>query len=238
MLSRDERILKHVALYRVSIRAVIEHLFFDGKSCDDVINRLVTKEKALTVEKLANRISYYRLSLTAARTRGVQENRARPQGVQTRSLRRTLAMLWFCCMEEKIRYRMERNVLTQFFGDSHGLGVPHCWEPTDNNSKLIYRVYTPGPNTPPDDVVRTLRVDAERAIADPKMARFVLPRLYMFAVLVEHPDRKTVLLEQLKRSTALPVPVRIEVVPSIHDLADAIRDHKAKRGITDDGHSE
>jgi hypothetical protein len=233
MQDRDDRILKHVALYRISIRAVIEHLFFDGKSCDDVINRLV-KDNMLTVEKLPNRISYYRLSLNAARTRGVQENRARPTGVQTRALRRTLAMLWFCCMGTNLRHRIERNMLTKFFGDAHGLGVPHCWEGTPTG-KLIHRVYTPGPNTPPDDVVRTLRVDSDRAITHRLVSRFILQRSYCFAVLVEHPGRKAVLLEQLARSSPLAVPVTIEVVPGVHELSDAIRAHKAKRGITDNG---
>ena len=70
MQTRDEGILRHIALYRVSIRAVIERLFFEGRSCDDVISRLVNTEKVLTVQRLPNRISYYRLSLSAARARG------------------------------------------------------------------------------------------------------------------------------------------------------------------------
>ena len=232
MEPRDERILKHIALYRISIRAVIEHLFFEGKSCDDVINRLASKEKMLNIFKLPNRVSYYRLSLTAARSRGVQENRASTNGVQTRSIRRALAMLWFCCMGERLRYRIERNTLAQLFGRAQGMGIPHCWEPIDEIKRLIYRVYTPGPNTPPDDTVRTLRLDAERAIADRKLAPLVVARRYVFAVLVENVDRRMTLSKQLNNAGPLQVPVVVHVVPNVHDLADAIRVHKAKRGLS------
>lgn len=233
MLSRDERILKHVALYRISIRAVIEHLYFEGRSCDDVINRLASKERLLTVSKLPNRVSYYRLSLSAARARGVQENRALTKGVQTRSLRRALAMLWFCCMGERQRHRIERNILTQMLGRAPGLGIPHCWELLDQETKLVYRVYTPGPNTPPDDVVRMLQIDGEKAIADPKLAPLVIARRYVFAVLVENADRKITLSKQINNAS-LQVPASIHVVPDVHDLAEAIRAHKAKKGYSDD----
>ena len=231
MLPRDEKILKHVALYRLSIRAVIEHLFFDGKSSDDVIARLVNEEKCLQVAKLPNRISYYYLSVTAARKRGVKESRA--QGGQARSLRRSLAVLWFCCMTPTNRHRIERNTLTKLFGRHNGLGIPHCWEPIGEKGRLIHRIYTPGPNTPDDDVVRTLRKDAESTIAHPQLAPLVLAHLYVFAVLVEHPQRLEKIRETLDRAAPLPVSVKIELTPDVQDLAAAVREHKRKRGILD-----
>jgi hypothetical protein len=233
MEPRDERIFRHIALYRISIRAVIEHLFFEGKSCDDVINRLVSKEQ-LNVFKLPNRVSYYRLTLSAARARGVQENRASARGVQTRALRRALAVLWFCCMGERVRHRIERNTLTQLFGRAPGMGTPHCWEAMDDVKRLIYRVYTPGPNTPPDDVVRTIRLDAERAIADAKLAPLIVARRYVFAVLVENADRGKTMSKQLNNAGPFQVPVAVYVVPNIHDLAEAIRVHKTKRGLSNE----
>jgi hypothetical protein len=234
MQNRDERILKHVALHRLSIRAVIEHLFFEGKSCDDVINRLVSKDRLLSAEKLPDRISYYRLTLTAARARGVQENRARNQGVQTRSIRRALAMLWFCCMGQTVRHKIERQKLRQLFADAPGMGIPHCWEPLDEVRRLVYRVYTPGPNTPSDDVVRTLRLDADAAIANGKLAPVILAKRYTFAVLVENEDRKKQICEQIEKGIPLPLTVLIEVVPNAHTLATAIRDHRTKRGYTNE----
>ena len=45
MNERDDQILNHIGRYTVSIRAVIERLFFAGKDSDHVINRLLTEER-------------------------------------------------------------------------------------------------------------------------------------------------------------------------------------------------
>lgn len=232
MTNRDERILAHVGLYRLSIRAAIERLFFEDKSCDDVINRLVARDRALTVDRLPNRISYYKLSLAAARARGIQENRAESRGVRTRSLRRSVAVLWFCCMGTVIRHKIERNKLTQLFGRAPGLGIPHCWE-QQPSGRAVYRIYTPGPNTPTDEIVRTLRADSEAAIAHEKLAPLIIADRYVFAVLVETPERKTQLEEHLQRAVPVAAPVLVEVVPDLYQLADAIKNYKTKKGLTD-----
>jgi hypothetical protein len=49
MIDRDEKILKHIARYGVSIRAIIEKLFFEDGTCDHVLNRLI-KEKRIASE--------------------------------------------------------------------------------------------------------------------------------------------------------------------------------------------
>lgn len=238
MNERDERILRHVGLYRLSIRAVIERLFFDGKSCDDVINRLVAKEKLLTVSRLPNRVSFYKLSLTAARARGFTDNRAETRGVQTRSIRRALAVLWYCCMGENIRHRIERKDLTQLFARAPGLGIPHCWENQHGVGRIVRRIYTPGPNTPTDEILRTLHHDGEAALADLKLAPLVLARRYSFVVLVKAQERKELIEEQLEASPA--TAVAVEVVPDPHCLADAIRQYKLANGQSHDesGHNE
>jgi len=144
-------------------------------------------------------------------------------------------MLWFCCMDGKDRHRIERNILTQAFKDAPGLGVPHCWE-VFGELKTIYRVYTPGPNTAPDEIFRSLARDAENAIAHAKLAPLVVARRYLFVVLVEHHDRQEQLQEYLSKNSHIPVQILIQLVPSVHDLATAIRNHKTTRSVSNASH--
>src|SRR3954452_24491629 len=107
MTERDEEILKHIGKYSLSTRAVIEKLFFECKTCDHVLNRLVTEKGIVSVPGIPGGVNYYRLSLTEVRRRGVPEHRARPK--KGAALRQGLQVLFFCCMSEKPRNKLERK---------------------------------------------------------------------------------------------------------------------------------
>ena len=76
---KDEQILKHIGRDGLTIRAVLEQQYFDGRSCDHVINRLIHEKRVRSVNGLPGGLSYYHLSLTEARTRRVPEHRGRPR---------------------------------------------------------------------------------------------------------------------------------------------------------------
>ena len=44
MDKRDELILDHIGRYTISIRRIIEDLFFEGGSCGNALDRLVDKQ--------------------------------------------------------------------------------------------------------------------------------------------------------------------------------------------------
>src|SRR5258707_478558 len=126
MNERDENILKHIGKYGLSIRAVIEKLFFGCATCDHVINRLIKEKRIVSDPSIPGGVSYYRLSLGEARARTVPDHRARPK--RGAALRQALRILWFCCMWDKKRNRLERKRVAENFGNGPGSGKPHCAE--------------------------------------------------------------------------------------------------------------
>lgn len=234
MNDRDNKILRHIGLYHVSLRAVIEHLFFDGKSCDDVLRRLIA-EGRIQATKSAGGFSYYRLTLSEARARKSGEHHSRAK-FSSSAARKHLAVLWFCCMSNPRRFIIDRNALKNILGRGKGLGLPHCWEHAKDNRKLIHRLYTPGPNSGDEDVVRTIAADADEGIAHDKTADFIVSGLYSFTILVETPQRANSLRQLiLRRAPDLPLSVRISIVPGIDHLANAIRQlrlHLSNQGET------
>src|SRR5882724_4718219 len=97
--ARDDKILKHIGKHGQSIRAAIEKLFFDGATCDHVLNRLVHDKRIVSVAGIPGGLNYYHLTLSEARARSIPEHRARPK--KGAALRQALQVLWFCCMTEK-----------------------------------------------------------------------------------------------------------------------------------------
>jgi hypothetical protein len=228
MQERDERILKHIGKYGLSIRAVIERLFFDGATCDHVINRLIKENRIASDAGIPGGICYYRLTLSEARSRAVPEHRARPKkGV---ALRQALQVLWFCCMSGKKRNRIERKQVGKNFGNGKGSGKPHCAE-VDGESSTIYRLYAPGPNSRDDYLLKGLRVDYEVALAVPELRAWIEDRVFGFAVLVETPERGEKLKRLIKKHGPSNVMILVEVVPGLSTLARALREVEVSNGF-------
>src|SRR5262245_16169686 len=104
---RDLKIIRHIGLHRLSLRVVLEKLFFDGSesACDNVITRLRKGGRIQAVRGLPDKYSYYQLTKQEATAQGFPEERAEPLGPQ--ALHEHLAVLWFCCMGQRPRYRLE-----------------------------------------------------------------------------------------------------------------------------------
>lgn len=221
MQERDEKILKHIGKYGLSIRAVIEKLFFDGATCDHVINRLIKENRIASEAGIPGGVCYYRLTLSEARSRAVPEHRARPK--KGAALRQALQVLWFCCMSGKKRNRIERKQVGKNFGNGKGSGKPHCAEAGEESS-IVYRLYAPGPNSRDDYLLKRLRSDYEVALEVPELRDWIQDRAFGFAVLVETPERGEKLKRLIKKHGPSSVTIVIEVVPGLSNLAGKLRE--------------
>jgi hypothetical protein len=221
MNERDEKILKHIGKYGLSIRAVIEALFCDGATSDHILNRLIREKRIASEAGIPGGICYYHLTLTEARARSIPEHRARKK--KGAALRQAIQVLWFCCMGGKRRNRIERNQLGRNFGNGKGSGKAHCAE-VDEERSTVYRLYVPGPNSRDDYLLKTLRVDYEVAKGIPSLMEWIRDDAFAFAVLVETPERKTKLERMVIKHGLKNIRILVEVVPGLSNLAVAIRE--------------
>jgi hypothetical protein len=224
MNERDEQILNHIGRYTVSIRAVVERLFFAGKDSDHVINRLLTEERIQAIP-LPQNLSAYQLTLSEARQRGM-EHRGRPN-TTVNTLPIHLATLWFCCMAGHTRKRLsEREVKEAFeIPGPQRLTTPHVIH-SDEEETTVYRMFFPegGVRRFADGLVtECFKVGQDDQILSQWAARGT----YQFAILSDTELRDELLQKELlPKQTDLPVKLHFETVPPYDRLADAIRSLK------------
>jgi hypothetical protein len=221
MDDRDEKILRHVGLYYISLRVTLEKLFFGGNktACGNVITRL-TNQKRLVARPRAfpGGVSYYQLPESEAKRIGVPDYRAKAPAGQ--ALPEKLSTLWFCCMSEKRRTRIEKNKLEEIFGVQPFSG-PHCYE-TDEQTRA-YRIYRIFPVNADDEylirnVTQHLDTVTERGCRD-----WLRTGAYGIAVLAETETRKQKLERDLKeKGLSDTVTSVVAVVPSPNTLKEAI----------------
>lgn len=227
MQERDDQILRHIGLYRISVRGVIENLFFNGESCDHVLQRLQEQRRIKAIKGLPENLSYYQLTLSELRRRGLPKHRADPRGER---LAEDLAVLWFACMGERPRPRLERKPLENVFGGGPGMGLPHCRDKDAPEHQVIYRVRAPGAGTDDGRLLRDLNWWIRSALSHPKLSQYVLSKLYGFALLVDNPDRAARIESLIKKREMPEALILIEEVPGPDRLAEAIR--KLRKGAT------
>lgn len=233
MNERDEKILKHIGKYGLSIRAVIEKLFFDGSTCDHVINRLVKEKRIASVAGIPGGLNCYRLTLSEARARSVPEHRARPK--KGAALRQALQVLWFCCMTEKNRNRLERRKVAETFGNGNGSGKPHCAE-VEGEQSIVYRIYAPGPNSRDDYLLKCLKSETEKGMLRPELRSWIEAKAFALAVLVETPERKDRLKRLISKTGPYEVRIHVEVTPGLSTLAAAVRSREEEKSNADKPH--
>lgn len=225
MIERDEQIIKHIGRFGLSIRAVIEELFFGGASSDNVLNRLIKERRIASHHSIPGGLCYYRLTLGEARARSVPEHRARPK--RGAALRLALQVLWFCCMTGKARNRIERRKVGETFGNGPGSGKPHCVESGDDRS-LVYRIYAPGPHSRDGYLLRSIQHDMEKGLEHPELRKWIEAKAFAFVVLVETPERKDRLKRLINKTGPYAARILVAVVPGLTTLAAAIRKNKEK----------
>jgi len=230
MEPRDNKILRHIGLYRITLRPVLERLYFAGRSSGNVLQRL-RDDGYIAGAKLPGRVSYYRLSCKGVQHLQLPLSRATAFGAQ--ALQTHLGILWFCCMGETRRFRTEGESLSKLFPGNAPKGE-HCVEQGDR--QRLYQVYVPGPDTPVRRIVRELRKRFHEARLDASVERWMDGRLYAFATLVDTDKRRKALRAALKSAPEGDQPLishayfRVEVVPGIRTIKDAFGNGPVKIG--------
>lgn len=219
MEDRDEKILRHIGLYYITLRTTLERVFFDGKktACGNVITRLTKQERVVSRERaFPGGLSYYQLAEAQAKELGIPEYRAKAPAGQ--SLPEKLSVLWFCCMGETKRRRIEKEKLKEIFSGETFPG-PHCFE-RDSKEQRLYRIFSPSADD--EYLFRQVR-DHLDLVQERGAYDWLKTRTYGVALLCETETRREK-LEREFREKGLSDRTHhiIEVVPSPNTLKEAI----------------
>ncbi len=225
MEKRDLAILRHVGLYRITLRPVLERVIFEGRSCGAVLQRL-RSEGLLQVGKFPRNVSYYQLTPKAAALLALPVSRATPFGAQ--ALHTHLGILWFCCMGQARRYRLEPDKLARLF-PKQTLPGDHCIDEEKQDKPRIYRIYVPDAHAAMRNVIREIRTNFRESTAIRELDKWVEGHRYAFAILVETPERRAALKAALKATHEGERPLsgqayfRVEVVPGLATIGGTFR---------------
>lgn len=187
MNERDNLILSHIGLYRITLKKVLDRMFFDGKNSYNVVQRLKDDGHIQSREGLPNNIAYYQLTPSEATARGLPADRG--EGFEAQALRQHLGVLWFCTMNEARRHRLEVEELEALdAGFPKSPQIAHCVE----NSEVprVWRVEATGPRTGVGGLLGRLTQHIHQARDHKKLGTWIRNRQYAFAVIVEEAGRR------------------------------------------------
>ena len=231
MTERDEKILNHIGLYRISINAVLEKLFFEGNesACENVVHRLRDEERIKSLKGLpGGKLRYYQLK------------DARPLG--PRALEESLAVLWFSCMGSRPRHRLDDERVERLLGQT--FQAPHCIEKGKPGEKLrIYRVYVNSPESKLSYAVGRVKKYLDEALSVQSIAELIEARSYAFAVLTDGQARRKKLDELIGRHKLRNLAhIIVETTPTTATLQQAIdrlggNEWQETEGASSDTHS-
>ena len=232
---RDEQIVRHIARYRLGLKVVLAHLFFDENesACGNVIQRLLDSKRIQSLDGLPDKYHYYMITKKEAASRGIPENRAEPLG--SRALPSWISVLWFCCMGKRQRHLLESKEEEVLFGRS--FSIPHCAEePRGDEIPRVYWIYVPSPNTSPSDIAEAIRGHLKkiREVSSAPGAKYSIAdmmreHMYCAAVLVDNEERATKLRELFKDEKSgirSLTKVSVEKVASPITLQETINDFR------------
>jgi hypothetical protein len=221
--SRYEAIVEHLGRYRLSIRRVIEHLFFEGKSCSDVLSRLIEQQRVQdrSAQKgqafFHGRVSYYQLTPREAARHQPSFPRNRAGLFEEYALLKHFSVLWFCCMGPQRRQRLEPEEVHEVCGVKVPRQGAYCINLTD--PLRLYSVYVPGNTIGDTRLLKKVREDVETGLHQEQLSSWITDHHYAFAVLVQNRERQKGLEEKF---TSLRADTRahilVETVPSPHNL--------------------
>lgn len=237
MTERDLRILKHIGMYRITLRPILARLYFDGNesAMANVLKRLNAPETVKAGRRaeapsssglikvrggLPGNISYYQLTRLGARRVGVPEYRAEPFGNQALNLH--LALLWFCCAGGSQRFRVS---------DEDFPSIPpgeYCV--TAGERKKLLRVYAPTETAERSSIHRTIAEHAELLLSHPSTAQAVRDRSIGLAILVHSYEQGSELMRAMRSGKGTfgklltLMHVVIKPVPSIATLSGMIHE--------------
>lgn len=195
-MDRTEAILRHVARYRVSVRPVVERLFFQSRDSKNALEQLRRDSLIDVVPRaLKNNQSYYHLTTEGAKAIGAPASLAAPPGGA--ALGRDLKILYFCNMATSLRERVPDTDLQELFQPDESPTGDHCLA-RRGDGMCLFRVYVP--TTDPASALRQIRDLTRDVRQHPVLSRWRETDMYALAVLVESPPYAADLLTKLQRS--------------------------------------
>lgn len=219
LTARQQQILRHLARYEVSLRPVLDRLFYEGRrdGCEADLQALshqgylAAHPSAISEPTEPNTLySYNHLTRKACRAIGASESRCRNKGGE--SLSRALAFLWFCCMKRHRRHRLEASDLADIFGAAnvhetvrgtaralmlHGY---HCLDREPSGRFRVLNMYAT--KTSPSETVRELRKRIEEVRTSEALEPALDAHEYGFAVLAPTVEMRDAVRRQLTDAQA------------------------------------
>ncbi|RMG58900.1 MAG: hypothetical protein D6717_02195 [Gammaproteobacteria bacterium] len=217
---RDQKILDHIGRYRITLRPVLDQVFFakDSSGCGNVLRRLTNAGLVTAREGLPSRRRYYQLTAKGAEGR-VPLGRTKPMRAQ--ALRSAIAVLWFCTMNQRSRQRMEAWELREILAGSTPAGT-HCIQP--GTPTTVFRVQVPSGRTKTAGVVSALRDHMKNSFQRPVLKQMAKDQRYGFAVLAEAERTSELRAAIARHNLARYAPIIIESVPSPQTITRALND--------------
>lgn len=214
---RQEAILRHIARYALTLRPVLDTLFYEGQvnGCEGDLSQLRASKLITAVENAVadpadahRRYSFYQLTKAGAKCIGASEYRGKALGGQ--AVARYLAFLWFCCIKRPRRHRIGLEQLIEIFGDvisppngdkKRELLLPgfHCLDKTEHSYRVLH-LYAP--KTSVGDTASDIRKRLREARKLPVIEQAITDRQYGIAVLAETPQHRDALRTHLAKAFA------------------------------------
>ncbi len=212
MNENDERVIRHIARYRVGLRPIFSKLIFDGNesAMGNSIARL-TKRERIEIREGLNRYNFYTLTPGEARRLNLPESRATLFDNDTRgqALHRWITSAWFCCLGEQRRKLLTDGEVQEFLG-YRDTQVSYCTERQADGSVCIYRLYTPVDTgkLPPflSRVLRDIKEARQRPSYDaakPTLAQLIDAQVFRIGVIVGNDERRNALNRLIEQSDDL-----------------------------------
>jgi len=142
----DQAILRHVALYRLTLAEVVSQLFFGGNAGRAgrllgglAKNGFLNRHNKIANGALPGPVTNYTLTPEGARAAGAEKERGEPLGPL--ALPTHLAVLWFCCLSDRRRYRLEPEELKSLLGDKSVHPNTACCIAEEEDGPCLYRIF-------------------------------------------------------------------------------------------------
>jgi len=211
----DLQVLRHIGRYTITLRRVLQVQFFNGGSPQAALDRLDRASYIKRVERqLPGNFSYYQLHKKGAAALGISENKAKPK--EPKGLAQDLGALWFSCMGDRPRKRLETSELRSLFGAPKGGNIIYVAEAEEQPT--VFRLFVPEPDSNLDRFVTTLKNTAHRTCADEKLIPWIERGTYQFAVLLTNEGRMAKLADLIRANEFPDIRIQLHIAPSPREL--------------------
>jgi len=233
--TQEQRILEHIGLYTLTLRPILDHMFFDDQpnACANVLKSL--KQKGLIVHRheLHGRQAYYQLTKAGAIRAGLTTAVAAP--ILSR-LHEKISILWFSILGDTPRTLITKPDLKQLLPDSGAkLNAPHCLERAPDKTFCLYRVRVVK-SVKPANLLKDLRRYIKKALSETDTRTALLDGHYGFALLSESKDRliefkqlvkeNNVNTAEISSSRTCEIPFLYSYAPGIQTIGAALNGFK------------